>query len=784
MKFRRQSQPSHKHSTQSSRFTRRSRRSQQSSLSRDLQLRIETLEVRTLLSVSTSDPYQAAVQNFDGSNMQKDGPTAKVGFDLSLLDAEYQVNESSSSGNSDTGAVAFAGNSSVTVFPGNEVAVDASPSGSLSALESDMQGLGMQITGVADNDISALLPISQIEAFAQLSTLESATPVEAGTAIGSVTSQADTAQLSNQVRRFLGFDGTGQTVGILSDSYNNLGGAATDVTNGDLPGTGNPNGFTTPVNVLQDLPSGGTDEGRAMLQIVHDVAPGANLDFATASLGQAQFANNIAALRTAGATVIADDVFYFAEPYFQDGVISQAVDASVAAGVPYFALAGNSGNNSYEAAFNPDPGGALAAGAGTYVSDGAAPAFQGGTPHDFGTGQIYQNITVANNGLVHLGFQWNQPYHSVNAANSATTDLDIYLLDATTNHIVAGSINNNVGGDPTEVLNFRNTTGSSHNYNILIVNRNGGPNPTDMKWIAIQDSNFTVNTFATNSSTSWGHENSATGFTVGAANFNKTPAFGTNPAVKDSYSSVGGMPVYFDTAGNLLATPSVRQHPDVIAPDGAATAVTGTTEFALFSGTSAATPAAAAVGALMLQAHPSDTPVQIYSAMRTSAAPMQTPVPNFNTGYGLLQAPGAVFALGGTYTVTVDAGAQANDGTADTFKVVVDGTNYDYYVNGSVAFSSPIASTAQINVNGSSDDDTLTIDNSGGLISTPINFSGGAGTNTLIVTGNAGAGVSAVYSDTGTDATGFSGSVTSTQGATTETIDFSGLSPVEFLTPT
>ena len=41
---------------------------------------------------------------------------------------------------------------------------------------------------------------------------------------------------------------------------------------------------------------------------------------------QASFAHGIIALADAGAKVINDDVLYFAEPMFQDGIIAQAVD--------------------------------------------------------------------------------------------------------------------------------------------------------------------------------------------------------------------------------------------------------------------------------------------------------------------------------------------------------------------------------------------------------------------------------------------------------------------------
>ena len=66
----------------------------------------------------------------------------------------------------------------------------------------------------------------------------------------------------------LSVNGSGIKVGVLSDSFNNLGGAAADEADGALPST---------VQVLKDDPSGsGTDEGRAMMEIIHEIAPGAD----------------------------------------------------------------------------------------------------------------------------------------------------------------------------------------------------------------------------------------------------------------------------------------------------------------------------------------------------------------------------------------------------------------------------------------------------------------------------------------------------------------------------
>jgi hypothetical protein len=164
------------------------------------------------------------------------------------------------------------------------------------------------------------------------------------TNIGAVTSAGDTAHTAANARAMFGLNGNGIKIGVLSDSYDNLAGAGFNVTAGDLPGVGNPNGFTTPVTVLQDFISGGTDEGRAMLQIVHDLAPGAQLYFATAFTGSAAFASNIQSLRTNGCSIIIDDVFYSNESPFQDAIIAQAVNTVTADGALYFSAAGDSGN--------------------------------------------------------------------------------------------------------------------------------------------------------------------------------------------------------------------------------------------------------------------------------------------------------------------------------------------------------------------------------------------------------------------------------------------------------
>jgi hypothetical protein len=147
--------------------------------------------------------------------------------------------------------------------------------------------------------------------------------------------QGDTVMHSNFVKQGYDLSGNGVKVGVISDSYNTLSGnpASADMSNGILPGPGTPEN-TTPVNVLQEYPYGkGTDEGRAMLEIVHGVAPKATLDFRTGFISPGDFAQGIIQLQQDHCQVIVDDVAYITEPFFQDGVVAQAVNYVASQGV-------------------------------------------------------------------------------------------------------------------------------------------------------------------------------------------------------------------------------------------------------------------------------------------------------------------------------------------------------------------------------------------------------------------------------------------------------------------
>lgn len=149
-------------------------------------------------------------------------------------------------------------------------------------------------------------------------------------------------------------DGTGITIGFLSDSFNtaetfdisgNLDNYATNIAKGYLP---------SDVRVLQDLAEPGAtfDEGRAIAQLIHAVAPGADLVFHTGLGGANDFAQGIQALVAAGADIIVDDVGYnppiipdvpldFLDLEPPDGPINQAIDLVFNQGISYFTDAGN-----------------------------------------------------------------------------------------------------------------------------------------------------------------------------------------------------------------------------------------------------------------------------------------------------------------------------------------------------------------------------------------------------------------------------------------------------------
>ncbi|MFQ5828839.1 MAG: Ig-like domain-containing protein [Candidatus Methylomirabilia bacterium] len=621
----------------------------------------------------------------------KHGPMAKVGFPLASLQQEYQAYVARQG--SDKG---FKPGNPLLQLRGNRVVIDAVASGNTSALKADLKGLGLQKASSFGRMVSGQLPIGAIKGMAGLGSLKFARPAYAMTRAGLVASQGDEAMRSDVARATFGVDGTGVTVGTLSDSFNCKGGAAADVAGGDLP---------VGIIVLAEEPGcgSGTDEGRAMMQLIHDVAPGASQAFHTAFNGQADFADGIIELATgAGANVIVDDVIYFAEPMFQDGIIAQAVDTVEANGVSYFSAAGNNDRDAYEAPFR---------GSGMFLTVNGVPS---GELHDFNPGpgvDIGQRIDVPVGSGFIMSFQWDESYFSAGGPGS-TSDMDIYVTDRRNRLILASSTTYNpLSGDPVEVLQFINFGGFGDRFNILITNFTG-PAPALMKYVRFDlGPGVVVREFDTASGTIYGHTNAAGAEAVGAAFYGDTPEFGVDPPLLESFSSAGPTPILFEVNGARKAIPEVRQKPEIVAPDGTNTTFFGSDiafdpdTFPNFFGTSAAAPHAAAVAALMLE-NALLTPAELYAALEDTGLDMGDPGIDDESGFGFIQADVAVASV---TAPPADATAPTVTGVTPTDGAIAVAAN----TNVVVTFSEPVngvnATTFKLSAGGRNIPSTVTV---------------------------------------------------------------------------
>src|SRR5262245_40706275 len=407
---------------------------------------------------------------------------------------------------------------------------------------------------------------------------------------GGITTEGDVASRADELRATRGVDGTGVVVGVISDGIDSL--ADAQATH-DLPDVVVPNDSR--------CHRGAGDEGTALLEIVHDVAPGAKLLFSGPSTSL-DMVDAVQCLVDAGANVIVDDLGFFGEPYFEDGPVADAVSAAVTAGVSYHSSAGNEAQAHVEEDFFPAPG-------------------SNGQIHDWaaGAGDRFNGVVVPARGTLTCILQWNDPF------GAAADDYDLALFDANLN-LVAESISPQEGAqDPIEIVQVVNQTNTAQLANLLVDKFAGEPRRLEL---------FCLGEAAM-------EHVSATGSIFGHPALSSVVAVGSvdvrDPGLNDveAFSSHGPARVDFPTL-------QVRAKPDLVAFDGVAISNAGgfpaCPPFCAFFGTSAAAHHSAGVAALRLYQEPTLTPAEVQAALTQGAVDIGPQGFDDVSGFGRLDA--------------------------------------------------------------------------------------------------------------------------------------------------
>ena len=497
----------------------------------------------------------------------------------------------------------------VPISPDNIIRADIE-----AVVSDDLLGYIDSLGGVVVNDfpqyraIRAFLPISQLEVLADRADVAFIRPARDPLLHKVDTSEGDVAHRADDARTAFSVDGTGVKVGVLSDSVDAL---ADLQASGDLPA----------VTVLPGQSGNpGSSEGTALLEIVFDLAPGAQLFYATAFGSQASFAANIIALQEAGCDVIVDDVGYFAEYVFQDDNVAQAVETVTSRGAAYFSSAGNSGNKN---------DGTSGVWEGDWLQSGADPFGDGTLVHDFG-GNHFNTLTLGSSSVYTL--HWSDP------GGASTNDYDLFLINSAGTTVTAASQNTQSGTqDPFEIIG---AAGSSDTGRHLLVVKASGAAGRFLH-VNTNRGRLTISTVGQIG----GHPGAVNAFAVAAVDiadaggaggeFDGTESIETfsSDGPRRVFYQAGGTPI---TPGNFSSTGvALRPKPDVTGADGVSTATPG---FDPFFGTSASAPHTAAIAALLIEQGVATTSAGIRTIMFSSALDIEASGIDNDSGAGIVDA--------------------------------------------------------------------------------------------------------------------------------------------------
>jgi hypothetical protein len=517
------------------------------------------------------------------------------------------------------------------------------------SLVSQLEALGgnVLISLVDAKLIAVYMPIDEIEEVTGLNQVMSVNEITGGTLnIGSVKTEGDSIHHAINIRSDLSIMGDNVNVGVISDgcvSY--LQSQAT----GDLPpGFGAPNFiFNNPVNPNK---IGLGDEGTAMMEIIYDLAPNANLYFYGALNDAAGSAAHIDAIqrlvREKGCKVIVDDLTWYNQPMFEDGTVATLGTVAAAAkwandtGVVYISSAGNWANgpgtplnpidrSHYQAMYNdintvsnvkenkPLPNGPIPAG---------YPPPNWDDLHNFdptpGAFDPGLSVIVPAGKTLTVVLEWADPsMTSTDPWGGSKDDYDLYIYDATLTFNLTGmtGAGSQTGTqNPWEKVSLTNYEGGPTEYNIVINHRDTIPKPPP-KLLGLYISGCSATQYWTPQNSIWGQPGVTEVIAVGAVPQN-------NITNIEAFSSLGNYDVYVPAFVS-------RPKPDIVAVDGVQ--VTGVGGFGSpFFGTSASAPHVAGLAALLLSWNTSMTPANIHSKFERTATDLGAAGFDNTYGYG------------------------------------------------------------------------------------------------------------------------------------------------------
>lgn len=539
-----------------------------------------------------------------------------------------------------------------------QVHVQVRPGEDAAALADVLRARGVSVERVRPEDgmIQALVApdaLGQLAADRRVAAVRP--PHYASPQIGSVTTEGDQVPLATApgaidavtARTRLGAGGYSARlgrrirVGVVSDGVAGLGRSKLS---GDLPrdlieGV-TARSFIDTGSLVQSSPPDCLvqAEGRALLEIVHDLVPDAQLFFAAVET-DLDYLDAVAWLRSQVDVIVDDIAFFNAGPYDGSSAVARVRTDSVAAGVAYAAAVGNSGQGHHRSVFSPDPSGPDSGTIGSIAHIFPPP-----------NGSKRLPVTVVPFGQAVVFLQWNgTPFQG------ATSDFDLVAF-SDTGGLVDASLDLQAGrpGDtPTEAVLLDNSRrGTAQTFGVQVqfcgqttLQRTCNPTP-------LPPSAPTFEIFVVGGSAS----PLAPGDLVREGSIPNGPdaaSIITAGAVKWSTGALEP----FSSFGSPVPPDPLDVKPTVVGPDGVSTTVDNVRGLggagAPFFGTSAAAPHVGAVAAMLLALRPDLAPGPADTAGRAirqqlAATALQLAglaASNNQTGFGRVN---AVTAVNGT----------------------------------------------------------------------------------------------------------------------------------------